>query len=60
MQLRRTNAFLPAQYAALIPASQPSFGFSKFMSDIPRVQADSDSKQWVLTGGLEGKGGGLN
>lgn len=60
VQLRRTNAFLPAQYAALIPASQATFGFSKFMADVPRIQADSDSKQWVLTSGLEGKGGGMN
>ncbi|MCC2973594.1 TonB-dependent receptor domain-containing protein [Massilia sp. IC2-476] len=60
VQLRRTNGFLPAQYAALIPATQATFGFSKFMGDIPRIQADSDSKQWVLTSGLEGKGGGLN
>jgi outer membrane receptor protein involved in Fe transport len=59
VSLRRTNAFLPAQYQALIPASQSTFAFSKFMSDIPRLQADSDSKQWVFTSGLEGKSGGL-
>lgn len=58
--LRRTNAFLPAQYQALIPASQATFGFSKFLGEIPRVQADSDSKQWVLTTGLDGKSGGAN
>jgi iron complex outermembrane receptor protein len=59
VSLRRTNAFLPAQYAALIPATQSTFGFSKFMSDVPRIQADSDSKQWVFTSGLEGKSNGL-
>jgi outer membrane receptor protein involved in Fe transport len=58
--LRRTNAFLPAQYLAMIPASQPSFGFSKFMSDIPRIQGDSDSRQWIYTTGIAGKSGGLN
>jgi outer membrane receptor protein involved in Fe transport len=58
VSLRRTNAFLPAQYAALIPATQATFGFSKFMADIPRITADSDSKQWVFTTGLEGKLGG--
>lgn len=58
--LRRTNAFLPAQYQAQIPASQATFAFSKFLGEIPRIQADSESKQWVLTGGLEGKLGGLN
>lgn len=56
--LRRTNAFLPAQYQALIPATQPTFAFSKFLSDIDRVEAASDSKQWITTTGLEGKFGG--
>jgi iron complex outermembrane receptor protein len=56
--LRRSNAFLPAQYQAMIPASQPTFAFSKFMSDIPRIEADSESKQWVFITGLEGKFGG--
>jgi outer membrane receptor protein involved in Fe transport len=59
VSLRRTNAFLPGDYAALIPASQPTFGFSKFMSDVPRLTADSDSKQWVFSTGLEGKSGGV-
>ena len=60
VSLRSANAFLPAEYQALIPASQSTFGFSKFMSDIPRLQADSDSKQWVYMGGLEGKLGGAH
>jgi outer membrane receptor protein involved in Fe transport len=59
VSLRRTNAFLPAEYAALIPASQSTFGFSKFMSDVPRLSADSDSKQWVFTTGIEGKSKGM-
>jgi outer membrane receptor protein involved in Fe transport len=59
VSLRRTNAFLPGDYAALIPASQPTFGFSKFMSDVPRLTADSDSKQWVFTTGVEGKSRGI-
>jgi iron complex outermembrane receptor protein len=59
VSLRRTNAFLPAQYQALIPASQATFAFSKFMGDIPRVEAESDSKQWVVTTGLEGKFDGV-
>ncbi|GGX79887.1 TonB-dependent receptor [Massilia dura] len=58
VSLRRTNAFLPAQYAALIPAAQPTFTFSKFLGEIPRITADSDSKQWVFTTGLEGRLGG--
>jgi iron complex outermembrane receptor protein len=59
VSLRRSNAFLPAQYQALIPASQATFGFSKFMNDIPRIEAESDSAQWVYTAGLEGKLNGL-
>ncbi|MRW93496.1 TonB-dependent receptor plug domain-containing protein [Duganella sp. FT80W] len=58
VSLRRTNAFLPAEYQALIPTTQSSFTFSKFLSDIPRLQADSDSKQWVFVTGLEGKTNG--
>lgn len=57
--LRRGNAFLPAEYQALIPASQATFGFSKFMSDIPRLTAESDSRQWVFTTGIEGKARGF-
>jgi iron complex outermembrane receptor protein len=57
--LRRTNAFLPAQYQALMPATQPTFTYSQFLSEIPRLQADSDTKQWVFVTGLEGKAGGL-
>lgn len=56
--LRRTNAFLPAQYQALIPANQPTFTYSQFLGEIPRLQAESDSKQWVFVTGLEGKLGG--
>ena len=56
--LRRTNAFLPAQYGALIPSTQPTFTYSQFLSEIPRLQADSDSKQWVFVTGIEGKLGG--
>jgi outer membrane receptor protein involved in Fe transport len=56
--LRRTNAFLPAQYQAQIPATQPTFTYSQFLSEIPRLQADSDTRQWVLVTGLEGKLGG--
>ena len=57
--LRRTNAFLPGDYAALIPASQPTFGYSKFMGDVPRLSAVSDSKQWVFSTGIEGKSNGM-
>ncbi|MCS0631133.1 TonB-dependent receptor [Telluria mixta] len=56
--LRRTNAFLPAQYQALIPTTQPTFTYSQFLSEIPRLQADSDTKQWVFVTGLDGKLGG--
>lgn len=59
VSLRRSNAFLPADVQALMPSSQTTFGFSKFMADAPRVQADADSRQWVLTSGLEGRQGGL-
>jgi iron complex outermembrane receptor protein len=59
VSLRRANAFLPSQYAALIPSTQANFGFSKFMGDVPRLQADSDSKQWVFVTGMEGKSGGI-
>lgn len=59
--LRRTNAFLPAAYQAQIPATQPTFGYSQFLSEIPRLQADSDSKQWVVMTGIGGKlAGGYN
>jgi iron complex outermembrane receptor protein len=57
--LRRTNAFLPAAYAAQIPASQATFTFSKFLTEIPRIEAESESKQWVFMTGLEGSAGGL-
>jgi iron complex outermembrane receptor protein len=57
--LRRTNAFLPAQYQALMPAAQPTFTYSQFLSEIPRLQADSDTKQWVFVTGIEGKAAGL-
>lgn len=56
--LRRSNAFLPAQTAALIPSTQPTFTYSQFLNEIPRLQADSDSKQWVFVTGLEGRAGG--
>jgi iron complex outermembrane receptor protein len=55
VSLRRTNAFLPASIRAQIPTTETTFGFSKFMADVPRVQADADSKQWVITTGIEGK-----
>ena len=60
VSLRRTNAFLPAQYQAMLPASETTFGFSKFMSDIGRSNAVADSKQWVVVGGVEGKSSGIN
>ena len=59
VSLRSTNAYLPAEYAALLPASQPTFGYSKFMGDVPRLTAVSDSKQWVFTTGVEGKSNGM-
>lgn len=59
VSLRRTNAFLPAEYSALIPVTQPTFGYSKFMGDIPRLNAVSDSKQWVVSTGVEGKSNGM-
>jgi outer membrane receptor protein involved in Fe transport len=55
VSLRRTNAFLPTEYQAQIPSTQATFGFSKFMSDIQRLTAESDSKQWVFNTGIEGK-----
>lgn len=58
--ISRTNAFLSSQIQALIPTSQPTFRFSKFMSDMPRIQAVSDSKQVIATTGLEGKTGPVN
>ncbi len=57
--ISRTNAFLPAVYQALIPATQPTFTFSKFLSEIPRNTAVADSRQWVFSGGLDGKVGGV-
>jgi outer membrane receptor protein involved in Fe transport len=59
VSLRRSNAFLPSQYQALIPSTQGTFGFSKFMDEIPRLNAVSDSKQWVFNTGIEGKAKGL-
>lgn len=58
--LRRTNGFLPASIQALMPGSQPTFRLSKFMAEVPRVQSESDTQQWVTTGGIEGKVGGLS
>lgn len=57
--LRRTNAFLPGEYAALIPTTQPTFGYSKFMGDVPRLNAVSDARQWVFSSGIEGKSNGI-
>lgn len=58
--LSRTNAFLPAQYQAAIPAAQSTFTFSKFLGEIPRVRADSDSDQRVYAAGLAGTLGGFD
>jgi len=58
--LRRSNAFLPEDVRAQLPASESTFRFSKFMADVPRSNAVADSSQWVAMAGLEGKHGGLN
>lgn len=58
--LRRSNAFLPDSIRALIPTTETTFRFSKFMSDIPRSNAVADSDQWVGMAGIEGKTSGLN
>lgn len=60
VSIRRTNAFLPASIQSLIPTSEATFGFSKFMSDVPRANAVADTAQWVYTTGIEGKTGGVN
>lgn len=60
VSLRRSNAFLPAATQALIPATQSTFTFSKFMTDVPRVNAVADTKQLVTTAGVEGKTGGAS
>jgi len=60
VSLRRSNAFLPASVQALMPANETTFGFSKFMSDVPRANAVADTSQWVYLAGLEGKSGGVN
>ncbi len=58
--ISRTNAFLPAGVTALIPTSQPTFTFSKFIADAPRVSAEADSTQWIFNGGLAGKAGNFS
>ncbi|GGE76535.1 TonB-dependent receptor [Niveispirillum cyanobacteriorum] len=58
--ISRTNAFLSPQIQALIPANQPTFRFSKFMADVPRIQAVSDSEQIIATTGFDGRAGGIN
>jgi iron complex outermembrane receptor protein len=58
--LRRSNAFLPDAYRAQLPTTETTFKFSKFMADIPRSNAVSDSDQWVGMAGVEGKTAGLN
>lgn len=56
--ISRTNAFLPAAYQALIPTTQPTFTLSKFLGEVPRVEAESDSKQWIVLAGIDGNLGG--
>lgn len=56
--LRRTNAFLPASIQAQIPLTEPTFRYGKLFSDIPRIESDADSTQWVAQAGLDGKVGG--
>ncbi len=57
--LSRANAYLPAQYRALIPTTETTFRFSKLMGAAPRVSADADSKQWVFNTGLSGEANGF-
>ena len=47
------------QYLAQIPANQGSFTFSKFLGEVPRINAEADTRQLMLMAGLEGKVGGL-
>jgi outer membrane receptor protein involved in Fe transport len=58
--LSSTNAFLPPSIQALIPASQPTFKLSKFLSDVPRAEAIADSKQAIYTGGFAGETHGVS
>lgn len=56
--LRRTNAFLPDSIQAQIPLNEPTFRYGKLLSDIPRIESDADTSQWVVQAGLDGRVGG--
>jgi outer membrane receptor protein involved in Fe transport len=55
---RADNAFLPAAVRALIPASQATFGFGKFVNTTARLHPVIDETQLFVMTGLEGKLGG--
>ena len=56
--LSRNDAFLPASVLAMMPASQSTFTYSQFLSEIPDAHENIKSTQYIITGGLEGKLGG--
>ena len=50
------NAFLsPAYSAELAAAGQSSFTLNEIMSDAPRIEASSSTRQYYFNAGLEGK-----
>ena len=57
VNISRTNAFLPTAIQALIPTTQPTFSFSKQMSDLPRQATNNVSKMVYFNTGLEGEVG---
>jgi iron complex outermembrane recepter protein len=51
-----TNAFLPAAYQAeLAAAGQSSFNMSEMLSSAPRIQDVSNTYQYYINAGLDGK-----
>ena len=56
--ISRDQAFFPAAYrTTLLNANQPTFRFSKQMSDVPRNTATATERQWFFNGGLDGSFG---
>ena len=56
LAIRRTNAFLPASIAALIPATTPTVNFGKFITtQDTRLNSQVTESQVFAMAGLEGK-----
>ncbi|RUN76994.1 TonB-dependent receptor [Sphingomonas sp. TF3] len=53
--INRTNAFLPATVQSQIPVTQQTFTYSELLNQIPDAHENIVSRQYVFTGGFDGK-----